>query len=300
MKYQSDMSLATSYLEKVITEHTNKDEDSWFKKQQEKFSQKPTFVTLVQLFNASSRFIRKDKVQPSEQQKREANAIRVGLQPQKWSLLEFVRVYFLLQLPHEDEEVFLRDLGRLYETCDLEEQLAFYKALPLLPYPSGLINQATQGIRTNISDVFDAIALDNPYPSDFLNQDAWNQMILKAVFMQRPLYRIYGSDKRTNAELSQMLLDFAHERWAANRSVTPELWRFVGPYLTAKQMPDIHRAINGTSLEKQAGLLACYESPLTSFHSLLKKDPEVKKRIKADELNWFEIGKRNHELNQQS
>ena len=297
MKYQSDLSLATNYLEKVIIDSTNKDEASWFKKQQEGFSKTHTFITLVHIFNISSRLISKDKVQLSEQQKRQADTIRAGLQPQNWSLLECVRIYFLLQLPHKDKEIFLRDLERLYETCDLDQQLAFFKALPLLPYPSGLIKQATQGIRTNISDVFDAIALNNPFPSDFLSQDAWNQMVLKAVFMQRPLYRLYEPEKRTNAELAQMLLDFAHERWAANRSVTPELWRFVGPYLTDKQMPDIQKAISGTSLEKQAGLLACYQSTQTSFHSLVKQHPEIEKRINLGELNWLEIGKRNHELN---
>lgn len=300
MKYQTDISNATSFLEKIITEQLNKNERAWFNQQQDKYNTKSTFTTLILLFNASSRVIRKDKVQLTVDQLMEADAIRKGLQPKRWNLLEFVRIYFLIQIPHEDGELFRRDLNRLYETCDLDQQVAFYKALPLLPYPDQLIKRATEGIRTNITDVFDAIALNNPYPGDFLSQDAWNQMVLKAVFMQRPLYLIHESDNRMNADLADILIDFAHERWAANRSVTPELWRFVGPYLTADQLPDIQRVLSGSPLEKEAGLLACYESTLTSAHNFLDDYPEIKDRIKAGELNWFEIGKRNQELNQHS
>lgn len=298
MNHQTAISSATSFLEKIINEHVTEKEQTWFKQQQEKFSKKPQFVTLVQVFNTSSRFIRKDTIQLSEEQLIEADAIRIGLQLNRWNLLEVVRVYFLIQLPHEDEAQFKRDLNRLYETSDLDQQVAFYKALPLLPHPDQLIGRATEGIRTNITDVFDAIALNNPFPSDFLNQDAWNQMVLKAVFMGRPLYLIHDAGTRMNADLADILIDFAHERWAAHRPVTPELWRFVGPYLTTSQLPDIQRVLSGSPLEKEAGVLACSQGPLTSADNPLEEYPNIKNRIRTGELNWFEIGKKHQDLNQ--
>ena len=55
-------------------------------------------------------------------------------------------------------------------------------------------------------------------------------MILKAIFIERPLYKIYGLDKRMNKPLAEMLVAYVNERWAAGRDVTPELWRLVVPF----------------------------------------------------------------------
>lgn len=108
--------------------------------------------------------------------------------------------------------------------------------------------------------------------------------------MQRPLYRIYGADERANPELAGMLIDFAHERWAANRKVLPELWRFIGPFLIADWMTDIKKVIKGDELEKRAGLLACSQGELPGAKQLLDQYPDIKRNIKSGELNWTNIG----------
>ncbi|MEX0362783.1 MAG: EboA domain-containing protein, partial [Allomuricauda sp.] len=65
----------------------------------------------------------------------------------------------------------------------------------------------------------------------YLEDPAWNQLVLKAIFMERPLYKIQNIDQRRNKELADMLQDYIQERWAAKRMVSPEVWRLVHQYL---------------------------------------------------------------------
>ena len=93
----------------------------------------------------------------------------------------------------------------------------YIRVWPLLPYPEHFIDLAIDGLRSNITSVFNAIALHNPYPADYFAEAAWNQMVLKAVFVDSPLSHIQGLDARANDKLARMLGDYAHERWAAGR-----------------------------------------------------------------------------------
>ena len=68
-------------------------------------------------------------------------------------------------------------------------------------------------------------------------------MVLKALFVETTLAPIVGLDERANPELARILRDYAHERWAAGRPVSPELWRCVGPFATdAAALDDLDRA----------------------------------------------------------
>lgn len=68
-------------------------------------------------------------------------------------------------------------------------------------------------------------------------------MVLKALFIDTTLHPIVGPDERANSKLATLLCDYAHERWAAGRAVTPELWRCVGPHATTDALlKDLHRA----------------------------------------------------------
>jgi hypothetical protein len=81
-------------------------------------------------------------------------------------------------------------LDQLFGTADVGEQTALYLSLPLLPYAASFKHRASEGIRTNMTVVFNAIALDNPYAAEFMEEAAWNQLVLKAIFVGSPLHRI--------------------------------------------------------------------------------------------------------------
>jgi hypothetical protein len=160
-----------------------------------------------------------------------------------------------------------------------------------MPFQPEMMERAIEGLRTNISSVFDAVALNNPYPSQYFDERAWNQMVLKAVFMQRPLYQIQNSDKRANAELAKILVDFAHERWAAGRTVMPELWRFVGPFINSDNLADIQKVLDsGDPLQQKAALLACNSSDFEPAKKLLEQHPDIRNAMTKGEISWELIG----------
>jgi hypothetical protein len=294
MKHQAHLSQTREFIYEHIKIKANARALEWLEQQQDNIQENPENLQSFYLaFSMASRFFNKEDLELSEKSISEAERLRKGFQPSYWNLLQAARTFLLLLLPYEDAEFYHASLNKLFETADIEEQIALYAALPLLPDPNHLTHRATEGIRTNITSVFDAIALRNPYPADFLNKDAWNQMVLKAVFMQRPLYQIYGADKRANNDLARMLIDFAHERWSAGRKITPELWRFVCPYINENFLPDIKKTLTeGDALEREACLLACSLSPSPMAKQLVDKFPGLRLKINDPVKGWQEIGER--------
>jgi hypothetical protein len=135
--------------------------------------------------------------------------------------------------------------------------------------------------------VFNAIALDNPYPAEYMEEAAWNQLVLKAIFVGSQLHRIQGLDARANAALASTLSDFAHERWAAKRPVPVELWRPVGPFINEQILPDIEKLFaSGDPVQQMAAALACSQSSMSEAKALLNGHPDLAKKIESGELTW--------------
>jgi hypothetical protein len=241
-------------------------------------------------FGTAPRFVGKEKLQLTAGDIQKANQLRNGWNPAHWTTDQATRILLLLSLPHQDSQKFVHILNQLFSTGDVGEQTALYLSLPLLPHPELYCHQTTEGIRTNMTDVFNAIALDNPYPSEYLDEPAWNQLVLKTIFVGSPLHRIHGLDNRANATLARMLSDFAHERWAAGRPVPAELWRPVGPFVNEQILPDIQRLFNsGDSLQQATAALACYYSKLPQAKKLLSQYPELESKITSSQLSWDNI-----------
>ena len=137
-----------------------------------------------------------------------------------FSVDQAARIAILLKAGGEGER-FRDRFVQLCRTADIAEQVAFYRGLPLYPNPELLIHQAGEAARTNMRSVFEALAHRNPFPFEQFDQNRWNHMVLKALFIGSQLHPIQGLGQRANAELAVILRDYAHERWAAGRNVTP-------------------------------------------------------------------------------
>jgi hypothetical protein len=155
-----------------------------------------------------------------------AETTRPGWTPHAWSVDGAARVLMLLHFFRElDHRMFAALFCRFRQISDPSEQAALFLGLPLYPASKELECEASEGLRTNIPSVFEAIAHFNPYPREVFDQHHWNHMVLKALFIGSALDPIQGLDERANPELALMSRDYARERRAAGRAIPSELWR---------------------------------------------------------------------------
>ena len=215
-----------------------------------------------------------------------ARAARAGWDPSDLSVDQAARLVLLLATQTPADR-FAHRLEQLCVTADVAELVLLYRGLPLYPEPERYRLRAAEGIRTNMRAVFEAVAHRNPYASEQLPEDAWNQLVLKALFVGSALHPIVGLDRRANPRLARMLSDYAHERWSASRPVSHELWRCVGPFAEGDLVDDLARVLaKGSPPEKQAAALALSASPDPNAAALLRAAPELSAAIAAGTLSW--------------
>jgi hypothetical protein len=121
--------------------------------------------------------------------------------------------------PHDHSSL----LKEAYGKGDNGERIAVLRSLSLLPDPRRFLDIAAEACRTNVQDVFDAIACDNPYPEQYFPDASFNQLVIKALFTNAPIARVRGLRARKNPELYRMARDYEAERRAASRPVSPDL-----------------------------------------------------------------------------
>ena len=197
------------------------------------------------------------------------------------------RIYLLVRVLEADRESFAPKVANIIQVADTGELETFLKFLVLLPRPEDYKTPAVDVLRTNIATVFNAIALNNPYPARFFDEQQWNQMYLKTAFMQGDLSAIYQIDQRANGELARIISDYAHERWAASRDIDPYFWRPVSQFLNTALLGDMERLLESSDpLENRAGALCCYFSDAPGAKKLLEGRSEWIEQIENKTLSW--------------
>lgn len=216
--------------------------------------------------------------------------LRPGLEPTDWSVDQAARILFLLASFNRDEVEFVKRLDTLLATAEVGEQIALLRGIPLYPASPLLVARAGEGVRSAMQPVFEAVAHRNPFPREEFNETQWNQMVLKALFIGSKLAPIQGLDERRNKDLAVMLIDYAHERWAAGRAVSPELWRCVGPFAQQSDVDDLARVLHeGTAMEQTAAALALSECSLPNAADALEAVPAVATGIKQGDVSWRDV-----------
>jgi hypothetical protein len=278
------MDALKDYIEQIIEKQVGDDSWKWLK---DKVSNLNNTSQFNLAFAAIPRKIGKGRINITEDQVKELQQLRPGLSIKNWTIDRLCRVWLLMHLDASDKEEYIRAIENLFLTADMNEQVALYSALPVLAYPEYWQKRCAEGIRSNIGDVLQAIMCNNPYPAEQLPQAAWNQLVLKAFFTEKPVQQIIGLDKRANEELAHILSDYAHERWAAHRTVNPLLWRCVAGFVDDRIFPDIERiAASENRLEQMAAALVCRESSYPFVEKLISNNATLKLFAESPSLSW--------------
>nr|WP_295929856.1 EboA domain-containing protein [uncultured Dyadobacter sp.] len=269
----------------VVASNTSAEEAGWL---QQKGSS--ATLELMTAFVAAPRFLSKKILSTSPETRAVLNLEIPGFSVDGWSLVRLARVWLLTQLDSSDRDEYIKNIETLFDTAEMNELVALYSALPLLSYPDQWLFRATDAVRSNMGFVFDAIALHNPYPEKYFSELAWNQLVLKTIFNDKPIHYIEGLANRMNEKLALTLSDFAHERWAAGRSVPAQVWRLTGKYINTALLADMQHLFDSEKEEdRHAAALACGEASLPAANYLLAKYTDLEKAVKSGALTWADL-----------
>lgn len=264
----------------------------WLKSTADELSGDPEDWLLYTSFSAVPRHTGKHELTFSDDELAEAESIRRNWNPKGWTAGQLGRVYLLLTFADAGEEEFLDKIEKIFLTSDMSEAVALYKGIPLYPYQQNFKKRAAEGVRSNMTNVFNAVAHHNPFPAEYMDEDAWNQIVLKALFVESSLYKIIGLDERANETLAHIMVEYAHERWSAGREVSPELWRCVGPFIRDQYAEEIQKVLDHPDkTHKQAALLALMSSSYSGKDKLLANHQDLVSEIEEENIDWDDIGK---------
>jgi len=141
-----------------------------------------------------------------------------------WTLADAARAFLLLSaLARIDAERAPALVSHLLEAGEIGEQESLLRTLILLPEPDRFAETGLAGCRTNARRVFEAMACENAFPARYFPELGFNQLVLKAIFVEVPVRRIEGLPERVTPELERMVASYASERRAAGRAVPEDV-----------------------------------------------------------------------------
>ena len=209
----------------IIAQNNESNFLEWLKDSSILANESTSFNKFKVAFSLVSRKVPNQSIQVNTSQEEELKR-QFGLTITNWDLQRLCRIWMILKIDVSDKERYKTKINELFSDAEMNELAAMYAALPILAYPESWILRCAEGIRSNIGSVLDAIIINNPYPSRFLDESAWNQLILKAFFTDKDT-QIIGVKERANENLAKSLQDYIDERKAANRPIKDQLWEML-------------------------------------------------------------------------
>jgi hypothetical protein len=278
---------AVDLLTRCIERTVASDTANWLRQSVRDLSAGDDESKLVRALGLAPRRLGRADLVLAEDDLSEADALRSGWDIKGLSVDQAARIVLVLASYQGDDPAFAETVEALCRTAEVNELIAYYRGLAIFPAAPLHRDRAREGIRSAITPVFEAVAHRNPFPRAMFDQDAWNQMVLKALFIGSRLDPIQGLDERSNPELASMLVDYAHERWAAGRPVSPELWRCVGPFADERALAALARVLeSGRSQEQLAAGLALRACPHRRAREILARHPGCERQLDETAVTW--------------
>jgi hypothetical protein len=260
----------------------------WFRRALDEIAQASTETSLATNIGLAPRRLGKADLSLTGDDLAFATAFRPGFDPSEWSVDQLARIAFMAASHAGDDVAFALRFDAFCTTAEVNELIALCRGLPIYPAPALLEGRAREAVRSGIKPVFEAVAHRNPYPGEAFSEDAWNHMVVKALFIGSPLWPIQKLDERANPHLARMLVDLAHERWSAGRPVSGELWRCVAPHADQDGIAALTRVLEtGTHKERLAVALAIRSVPAHPLKDMVK---DLEAQLRTERIDWRHFG----------
>lgn len=186
-----------------------------------------------------------------------------------WQRSCAARVAMVLSLDAQDPQACLAWTHRAYREGDSGEKLAIIRALPLLRDAQHYVELALDCGRTNETELFAALAIDNAFPARQYTEPAFNSLVIKAAQLDLPLERVHGILDRQNSELARIGMEYIDERQSASRSYPPSLWLAIAgvgpPGALARMLGELHHSVAARRLGAVWGLALCSDPRAIDF-----------------------------------
>ena len=279
-----------NYLGNIISRNISPEAWQWLAGEAKSCQSNPDILKFNIAFVAMPRKTGKAPATISSEEANRLKDLREGFSVSGWTNDRLSRVWLLMNLDSSDQQRYTSSIENLFVNAEMSELVALYSSLPVLNYQPFWKKRCAEGIRSYIGQVLESIICYNPYGAEQLDESAWNQLVLKAIFTEKPILEIFGLKERMNSRLAHSLSDYAHERWAAHRTVNPLLWMFISPFINEQFFADFKRlCLSGDIVEQQAAALACHESAYKPARELLEQNQKFKSNIASGELTWASI-----------
>lgn len=165
-----------------------------------------------------------------------------------WTATDAARVLLLA------ETISSKDISadQLFQLCyryaDGGERASLIKGLALIQLSSDSTDFVIDTARTNSLELFSALAHKNPWPAIFFPEAAFNQLVLKSLFMGFNLVNVEGLRAARNTELGRMTADYVQERLDAGREIPDSIWLAVDVACLSEQgLMALETALNSDS-----------------------------------------------------
>jgi hypothetical protein len=163
-----------------------------------------------------------------------------------WTIDDAARTLLLRALGQGTEG----ELAELYRYGDAAERRGVLRALPFLDIGDRGLGLVDDAIRTNDTRLI-AAAL-GPYATEHLPDAAYDQAVLKCVFVGVPITGLDGVPERVTPDGARMLAAFVLERVAAGRDVPAEVWTAIDRHPPAAEIAAIEQELESPFEDRRA------------------------------------------------
>jgi hypothetical protein len=178
---------------KWLSDQLTTDTFMWLSRKAMRLKQQPDNKQFNMVFKTIPKNLSTSKLFITQEDMNHAGLYRKHWTPVDWRIDEAARIVILLTIV-DNTDYFMSCMDKIFSQSKDSELISFYKGLPLFPQAQKWLPYAVHALKENRKPVFEALALNNPYPFENFDDKKWGEMICHAQELDVDLDMIFGLD----------------------------------------------------------------------------------------------------------